>query len=66
MSGDDRGPVRATEHFEESLAAVGEREFDAVVSLFPAGVADCRGNIGGGGFLIYRPAAGTAVAYDFR
>src|SRR5215813_9257018 len=24
------------------------------------------GNIGGGGFLLYRPATGSAVAYDFR
>src|SRR2546426_10940119 len=24
------------------------------------------GNIGGGGFLLYRPPAGEAVAYDFR
>ncbi len=24
------------------------------------------GNIGGGGFLVYRPASGEAVAYDFR
>jgi len=24
------------------------------------------GNIGGGGFLLYRPASGEAVAYDFR
>ena len=24
------------------------------------------GNIGGGGFIVYRPASGTAVAYDFR
>ena len=24
------------------------------------------GNIGGGGFLLYRPVAGRAGAYDFR
>src|SRR5687767_12328148 len=24
------------------------------------------GNIGGGGFLVYRPGSGEAVAYDFR
>ena len=24
------------------------------------------GNIGGGGFIVYRPASGTAVTYDFR
>lgn len=24
------------------------------------------GNIGGGGFLMYRPASGSAIAYDFR
>ncbi|MGE3956989.1 MAG: gamma-glutamyltransferase [Vicinamibacterales bacterium] len=24
------------------------------------------GNIGGGGFIVYRPASGTPVAYDFR
>jgi gamma-glutamyltranspeptidase / glutathione hydrolase len=24
------------------------------------------GNIGGGGFLVYRPASGDPVAYDFR
>src|SRR6185503_5962315 len=41
---------------------------DAVVAtaFALAVVHPTAGNIGGGGFLVYRPAAGDPVAYDFR
>ena len=39
----------------------------AVATAFAMAVTHpSAGNIGGGGFLIYRPASGEAVAYDFR
>jgi len=39
----------------------------AVATAFALAVVHpTAGNIGGGGFLLYRPAAGEAVAYDFR
>ena len=39
----------------------------AVATAFALAVTyPTAGNIGGGGFLVYRPAVGDAVAYDFR
>ena len=39
----------------------------AVATAFALAVTHpTAGNIGGGGFLVYRPAAGEPVAYDFR
>jgi gamma-glutamyltranspeptidase / glutathione hydrolase len=39
----------------------------AVATAFALAVTHpAAGNIGGGGFIVYRPAAGAAVAYDFR
>ena len=39
----------------------------AVATAFALAVTHpAAGNIGGGGFLLYRPAAGEPAAYDFR
>src|ERR1044071_4185173 len=39
----------------------------AVATAFALAVVHpAAGNIGGGGFIVYRPATGVPVAYDFR
>jgi gamma-glutamyltranspeptidase/glutathione hydrolase len=49
------------------IAAGGTAVDAAVATAFAlAGVHPTAGNIGGGGFIVYRPAKGDAVAYDFR
>jgi gamma-glutamyltranspeptidase/glutathione hydrolase len=51
----------------EVLVAGGNAIDAAVATAFALAVVHpAAGNIGGGGFLLYRPAAGRAVAYDFR
>jgi len=50
------------------VLADGGAAMDAAVAVaFALAVTlPAKGNIGGGGFLVYRPAAGEPVAYDFR
>ena len=50
------------------VIAAGGTAVDAAVAtaLALAVVHPTAGNIGGGGFIVYRPAKGDAVAYDFR
>ncbi len=49
------------------LAAGGTAVDAAVATAFALAVTHpTAGNIGGGGFLLYRPAKGEPVAYDFR
>jgi gamma-glutamyltranspeptidase/glutathione hydrolase len=49
------------------LAAGGNAVDAAVATAFALAVTHpAAGNIGGGGFLLYRPARGEAVVYDFR
>jgi gamma-glutamyltranspeptidase/glutathione hydrolase len=51
----------------EVLWAGGNAVDAAVATAFVLAVTHpTAGNIGGGGFLLYRPAAGEPVAYDFR
>jgi gamma-glutamyltranspeptidase / glutathione hydrolase len=51
----------------EVLWAGGTAVDAAVASAFALAVTHpAAGNIGGGGFLLYRPATGDPVAYDFR
>jgi gamma-glutamyltranspeptidase/glutathione hydrolase len=51
----------------EALRAGGNAVDAAVATAFALAVTHpAAGNIGGGGFLLYRPAAGDPVAYDFR
>lgn len=51
-----------------SVMADGGTAIDAAVAtaFALAVVLPAAGNIGGGGFLVHRPAQGEAVAYDFR
>jgi len=50
------------------VVAAGGTAIDAVVAtaFALAVVHPTAGNIGGGGFIVYRPAKGESVAYDFR
>jgi gamma-glutamyltranspeptidase/glutathione hydrolase len=51
----------------EVLWAGGNAVDAAVATAFTLAVTHpAAGNIGGGGFLLYRPASGEPVAYDFR
>ncbi len=72
-------PVRASKGMVVSAEAVGSRvgadvlrdggnAVDAAVATaFALAVTHpAAGNIGGGGFLVYRPSVGDPVAYDFR
>jgi gamma-glutamyltranspeptidase / glutathione hydrolase len=57
----------ASEAGLEMLKAGGNAVDAAVATAFALAVTLPRaGNIGGGGFLLFRSAAGEAVAYDFR
>ena len=49
------------------LAKGGNAVDAAVATAFALAVTHpSAGNIGGGGFIVYRPATGAAVTYDFR
>ena len=50
------------------VIAAGGTAIDAVVAtaFALAVVHPTAGNIGGGGFIVYRPASGDPIAYDFR
>jgi len=49
------------------IAAGGTAVDAAVATAFALSVVHpTAGNIGGGGFIVYRPAKGEAIAYDFR
>jgi gamma-glutamyltranspeptidase/glutathione hydrolase len=51
----------------EALRAGGTAVDAAVATAFALAVTHpAAGNLGGGGFLLYRPAEGEPVAYDFR
>jgi gamma-glutamyltranspeptidase/glutathione hydrolase len=51
----------------EALADGGNAIDAAVATAFALAVTyPTAGNIGGGGFIVYRPASGPPVAYDFR
>src|SRR3989304_1101618 len=72
-------PVRATKGMVGSQNALASRAgvasgrdggnaiAAAVATAFALAVVHpTAGNVGGGGFIVYRPPAGTPVAYDFR
>ena len=51
----------------DAIAAGGTAVDAAVATAFALAVTHpTAGNIGGGGFIVYRPAGGDAVTYDFR
>ena len=51
----------------EAMQTGGNAMDAAVATAFALAVTlPTAGNIGGGGFLVYRPATGEPVAYDFR
>jgi gamma-glutamyltranspeptidase/glutathione hydrolase len=57
----------ASQAGRDALAAGGSAVDAAVATAFALAVTHpAAGNVGGGGFLLYRPARGEAVAYDFR
>jgi len=68
-----RNGMVASQHFLASQVGVealwdgGNAVDAAVAAAFALAVTHpTGGNIGGGGFLLYRPPSGVAVAYDFR
>jgi gamma-glutamyltranspeptidase/glutathione hydrolase len=59
--------ARASEIGAEVLREGGNAIDAAVAAAFALAVTHpTAGNIGGGGFIVYRPARGEPVAYDFR
>ncbi|MGH9143039.1 MAG: gamma-glutamyltransferase, partial [Vicinamibacterales bacterium] len=51
----------------DAIAAGGTAIDAAVATAFALAVTHpTAGNIGGGGFIVYRPMSGAAVTYDFR
>jgi gamma-glutamyltranspeptidase/glutathione hydrolase len=59
--------ARASEIGVEMLRKGGNAVDAAVATAFALAVTHpMAGNIGGGGFLLFRPAAGAPAAYDFR
>ncbi|MBM3818615.1 MAG: gamma-glutamyltransferase, partial [Acidimicrobiia bacterium] len=58
---------RASEIGAQALRDGGNAVDAAVATAFALAVTHpAAGNIGGGGFLVYRPARGEPAAYDFR
>jgi gamma-glutamyltranspeptidase / glutathione hydrolase len=59
--------ARASQVGSEVLRAGGTAVDAAVATAFALAVTHpAAGNVGGGGFLLYRPAEGEPAAYDFR
>ncbi len=59
--------ARAADVGRDVLREGGSAVDAAVATAFALAVTHpAAGNIGGGGFLVYRPAAGDPLAYDFR